>query len=79
VISRQTNPVDRSHKELSNVLICDAAFYAMKPGKEKLGKRVYAVGIGPSVETSKDGRRTSSGCGWPGRRSASCSTRVCAS
>jgi UDP:flavonoid glycosyltransferase YjiC (YdhE family) len=37
-----------------DVLFCDAAFYAMKPVKEKLGKRVCAIGIGPSVETSKD-------------------------
>jgi UDP:flavonoid glycosyltransferase YjiC (YdhE family) len=37
-----------------DILICDGAFYAMKPVKEKLGKRVYVIGIGPSVETSKD-------------------------
>jgi UDP:flavonoid glycosyltransferase YjiC (YdhE family) len=37
-----------------DVLFCDAAFYAMKLIKEKLGKRVCAIGIGPSVETSKD-------------------------
>ncbi len=37
-----------------DVLFCDAAFYAMKLVKEKLGKRVYAVGVGPSLETSKD-------------------------
>jgi UDP:flavonoid glycosyltransferase YjiC (YdhE family) len=37
-----------------DVLFCDAAFYAMKLIKEKLGKRVCAIGIAPSVETSKD-------------------------
>ena len=37
-----------------DVLVCDAAFFAMHPVKVKLGKRVYAIGIGPSVETSKD-------------------------
>ncbi|MEZ4709350.1 MAG: hypothetical protein R3A44_19230 [Caldilineaceae bacterium] len=37
-----------------DIFFCDAAFYAMKLVKEKLGKQVYAVGIGPSVETSKD-------------------------
>lgn len=37
-----------------DVLFCDVAFYAMKLVKEKLGKRVCAVGVGPSVETSKD-------------------------
>lgn len=37
-----------------DVLVCDAAFFAMHPVKVKLGKRVYAIGIGPSVATSKD-------------------------
>jgi UDP:flavonoid glycosyltransferase YjiC (YdhE family) len=37
-----------------DVLVCDVAFYAMKLIKDKLGKRVYAVGVGPSLETSKD-------------------------
>ncbi len=37
-----------------DVLFCDAAFYAMQLIKEKLGKRVCSIGIGPSVETSKD-------------------------
>lgn len=37
-----------------DVLFCDAAFYAMKLIKEKLGKRVCAVGVAPSLETSKD-------------------------
>ncbi|HSH77657.1 MAG TPA: glycosyltransferase [Herpetosiphonaceae bacterium] len=37
-----------------DVLFCDAAFYAMQLIKEKLGKRVCAIGIAPSVETSKD-------------------------
>jgi UDP:flavonoid glycosyltransferase YjiC (YdhE family) len=37
-----------------DILVCDAAFYAMKPVKEKLGKRVYCVGVAPSLETSKD-------------------------
>ena len=36
------------------VLFCDAAFYAMKLIKEKLGKRVCAIGVGPSMESSKD-------------------------
>jgi UDP:flavonoid glycosyltransferase YjiC (YdhE family) len=37
-----------------DVLFCDAAFYAMKLIKEKLGKRVCALGVAPSLETSKD-------------------------
>ena len=37
-----------------DVLFCDAAFYAMKLVKEKLGKRVCAFGVAPSLETSKD-------------------------
>ncbi|MCB0084001.1 MAG: glycosyltransferase family 1 protein [Caldilineaceae bacterium] len=37
-----------------DIFFCDGAFYAMKLVKEKLGKQVYTVGIGPSVETSKD-------------------------
>ncbi len=37
-----------------DVLFCDAAFYAMQLIKEKLGKRVCAIGIAPSLETSKD-------------------------
>jgi UDP:flavonoid glycosyltransferase YjiC (YdhE family) len=37
-----------------DALFCDVAFYAMKLIKEKLGKRVCAIGVGPSVETSKD-------------------------
>jgi UDP:flavonoid glycosyltransferase YjiC (YdhE family) len=37
-----------------DVLFCDAAFYAMHLIKERLGKRVCAIGIAPSVETSKD-------------------------
>jgi len=35
-------------------LFCDAAFYAMQLIKEKLGKRVCAFGVAPSLETSKD-------------------------
>jgi len=37
-----------------DVLFCDAAFYAMKFIKEKLGKWVCAFGVAPSLETSKD-------------------------
>src|SRR5688500_7690434 len=37
-----------------DVLFCDAAFYAMKLIKEKLGKQVCAIGVAPSLETSKD-------------------------
>lgn len=37
-----------------DALFCDAAFYAMKLIKEKLGKRVVAFGVAPSMETSKD-------------------------
>ena len=37
-----------------DALICDDGFYAMKPVKDKLGKRVYCVGIAPSMESSKD-------------------------
>src|SRR5512139_3704214 len=37
-----------------DALFCDAAFYAMKLVKEKLGKRVCAFGVAPSMETSKD-------------------------
>jgi len=37
-----------------DALFCDVAFYAMKLIKEKLGKRVYAIGISPSKESSKD-------------------------
>jgi UDP:flavonoid glycosyltransferase YjiC (YdhE family) len=37
-----------------DVLFCDAAFYAMKLIKEKLNKRVCAIGVAPSLETSKD-------------------------
>ena len=37
-----------------DALFCDAAFYAMKLIKEKLGKRVCAFGVAPSMETSKD-------------------------
>jgi len=37
-----------------DVLLCDAAFYAMKPIKDKLGKRVCSIGVAPSLETSKD-------------------------
>jgi hypothetical protein len=44
--------IDRSFP--FDALVCDAAHYAMKPVKEKLGKRVYVIGIAPSVETSKD-------------------------
>jgi UDP:flavonoid glycosyltransferase YjiC (YdhE family) len=44
--------IDRSFP--FDVFVCDAAYYAMKPVKEKLGKRVYVIGIGPSVATSKD-------------------------
>ena len=36
------------------VLFCDAAFYAMKLIREKLGKRVCAFGVAPSLESSKD-------------------------
>jgi UDP:flavonoid glycosyltransferase YjiC (YdhE family) len=37
-----------------DALFCDAAFYAMKLVKEKLGKRVCAIGVAPSLETSRD-------------------------
>ncbi len=37
-----------------DVLFCDAAFYAMKLVKEKLGKRVCSVDVGPSLESSVD-------------------------
>jgi UDP:flavonoid glycosyltransferase YjiC (YdhE family) len=37
-----------------DMLVCDAAFFAMQLLKEKLGKRVCAIGIAPSLETSKD-------------------------
>jgi len=37
-----------------DVLVCDAGFYAMHLVKEKLGKRVFVVGVAPSLETSKD-------------------------
>lgn len=37
-----------------DVLFCDAGFYAMKLIKEKLGKRVCAFGLAPSMETAKD-------------------------
>jgi UDP:flavonoid glycosyltransferase YjiC (YdhE family) len=37
-----------------DALFCDGAFYALKLIKEKLSKRVYAFGVGPSLETSKD-------------------------
>jgi len=37
-----------------DALFCDAGFYAMKLVKEKLGKRVCAFGLAPSMETSKD-------------------------
>jgi UDP:flavonoid glycosyltransferase YjiC (YdhE family) len=37
-----------------DALICDGAFFAIKPVKEKLGKRVYAIGIATSVASSKD-------------------------
>lgn len=37
-----------------DALFCDAAFYTMKLIKEKLGKRVCAFGVGPSLETAKD-------------------------
>jgi len=37
-----------------DVLFCDSGFYAMKLIKEKLGKRVCAFGVAPSMETSKD-------------------------
>jgi UDP:flavonoid glycosyltransferase YjiC (YdhE family) len=37
-----------------DALFCDAAFYAMKLIKEKLGKRVCAFGVAPSLETSKN-------------------------
>jgi len=37
-----------------DMLFCDAGFYAMKLIKEKLGKRVCAFGLVPSMETSKD-------------------------
>jgi UDP:flavonoid glycosyltransferase YjiC (YdhE family) len=37
-----------------DALFCDAGFYAMKIIKEKLGKRVCAFGLVPSMETSKD-------------------------
>jgi UDP:flavonoid glycosyltransferase YjiC (YdhE family) len=37
-----------------DALFCDAAFWAMKLIKEKLGKRVFAFGVSPSKETSND-------------------------
>lgn len=37
-----------------DVLFCDAGLYAMKPIKDKLGKRVCAVGVAPSMEISDD-------------------------
>jgi UDP:flavonoid glycosyltransferase YjiC (YdhE family) len=37
-----------------DILFCDVAFYAMKLVKEKLGKRVCAVGVATLLETSKD-------------------------
>jgi UDP:flavonoid glycosyltransferase YjiC (YdhE family) len=37
-----------------DALFCDSAFYAMKLIKEKLGKKVCAFEVGPSLETSKD-------------------------
>src|SRR6266508_1496644 len=37
-----------------DALFCDVAFYAMKLIKEKLGKRVFAFGVSPCKETSKD-------------------------
>jgi UDP:flavonoid glycosyltransferase YjiC (YdhE family) len=37
-----------------DVLFCDAGFYAMKLVKEKLGKRVCAFGVVPSMESAKD-------------------------
>jgi UDP:flavonoid glycosyltransferase YjiC (YdhE family) len=37
-----------------DLLICDAAFYAMKLIKEKLGKRVCAVDVGVSLESGPD-------------------------
>jgi UDP:flavonoid glycosyltransferase YjiC (YdhE family) len=36
------------------VLFCDGAFYVLTLVKEKLGKRVYAFGVGPSLESAKD-------------------------
>jgi UDP:flavonoid glycosyltransferase YjiC (YdhE family) len=37
-----------------DVLFCDTAFYTMKLIKEKLGKRVCAIGVAPSMETAPD-------------------------
>jgi len=37
-----------------DALFCDAAFWAIKLIKEKLGKRVCAFGVSPSMESSKD-------------------------
>ena len=37
-----------------DAFFCDAGFYAMQLIKEKLGKHVCAIGVGPSMETSKD-------------------------
>lgn len=37
-----------------DALFCDSAFYAMKLIKEKLGKRVCAFEVGPSLESAKD-------------------------
>lgn len=37
-----------------DILFCDVAFYAMKFVKEKLGKCVYAVEVGPSAESASD-------------------------
>lgn len=37
-----------------DVLCCDTAFFAMKLIKEKMGKRVCAFGVAPSMETAKD-------------------------
>ncbi|CAA9282636.1 MAG: Putative glycosyltransferase [uncultured Chloroflexi bacterium] len=37
-----------------DALVCDAAFYAARLIKEKLGKRVCSIGVAPSLEIDKD-------------------------
>ena len=60
-----------------DVLVCDAGFYAMHLVKEKLGKRVWAVGVAPSLETSKDVPPNFAGLSRPGTRSAGWRTVAC--
>jgi UDP:flavonoid glycosyltransferase YjiC (YdhE family) len=60
-----------------DVLFCDAGFYAMKLVKEKLGKRVCAFGLVPSMEPPRMLRRTSSDRSRLRPRSAGSFTKVC--